>query len=67
MRGGWPEIKGNPFEVRCSVCNAGVCKEVEVVETPTRKMPLIIVKPCWWCAKEKAAGRDVPRMKSSKK
>lgn len=54
-----PELKvvseqefGIEFEAYCSKCGAGICSEVEVVNTRRRAMPSIRINPCPNCMNE---------------
>lgn len=45
-----PHVTGKVFfEIRCAVCNYGLCKLVTVVKTPRRKQNVILVEPCPNC------------------
>jgi hypothetical protein len=45
-----PHITGKVFfEIRCAVCNYGLCKRMTILKTPRRKQNLILVEPCPNC------------------
>lgn len=37
------------FEIRCAVCNTGLCRRMTILKTPRRKQNLILVEPCPNC------------------
>ena len=46
------------FEIRCAVCNTGLCKEMRVLKSPRRKQNVVMVNPCPNCLE--AARRKTP-------
>ena len=37
------------FEIRCAMCNTGLCKRIVCLKTPRRKQNVIMVEPCRNC------------------
>lgn len=47
------------FEIRCSVCHYGQCKEITIATSPRRKQNLIFADPCPRCLEAATQNREV--------
>ena len=55
-----PTQKNHPvvqveIEVRCKKCNTALCMRSEVVYSPGRGMPVLLVEPCFVCLRDTEA------------
>ena len=55
-----PHLTGKVFfEIRCSVCHHGLCKDVIVAKSPRRRQNLVFIAPCPRCLEAAQEHRQV--------